>query len=672
MPNHNPKTLPLATAVISTLALLWIAALTHSDSMWGANHLRFLPTGYWYLFGLGSLLVALSLFRPTVFSLFSLDIESWKSRAVIAISAGLLFYLIRIDTFLLGDGYAWLSIMGRGANFIHKWTEPGSILIIRAIQSALGGYTQANALLAFQTVSVISGIIVWYNLLSIAIISASKGPLRTLLAVTLLASGTTLLFTGYVEFYPILWAAATTFIYQALRYLKDRKRLWLVLLAFLLSALMHLQALYFILAVTYLILEKVSFRFPALRSRNLVICVSGVILLLGVAVFYWLYDNLLEFEVIFLPFFQGRSASPDYAVFSVSHLRDIVNLIFLIFPGALILIALRIWHTTSNAKPATPLSPTALFLVLCSLGSVSFLIMIDPVIGMARDWDLFSLTVLPPLLLFFLWLRQIDEKRLGQILIPYTLICIIATGAFLAANITTESAQNRFHSILRYYGAKERSGWVLFANYLKERGDSQGQLDLLAEMAKKFPEDKSLEQFYALLSRHKYQPALKLAREMYRKDSYRGDFLQALGNVFRRLKVFDSSDYYFNRAITLRPHNSMLLNEYGQSLITQGRLNEALQVLITAHYYSPTNSAIMEGIGLAHYKMNQYDSTSLIADSLFIMDQNSPGGHLLRLIVALQNNSKEEANRHFKEYKKHGRKRSDYRNILEYYGYLEE
>jgi len=80
----------------------------------------------------------------------------------------------------------------------------------------------------------------------------------------------------------------------------------------------------------------------------------------------------------------------------------------------------------------------------------------------------------------------------------------------------------------------------------------------------------------------------------------------------------------------------------------------------------------MEGMGLAFYKLNKFDSTLLVADSLFARDRNSPGGHLLKMVIALQSGDRKNAKSHFAEYKKYGSNRSDYRNILEYYGTMVE
>lgn len=224
--NRNDSVVTIVISLLGTVALFGFAGAGALGSQWGVNHLRYLSPRYWYLFGIIALVIVLTLIGSTMFHRFStfsgrrrlpINIKFGKWRLLLSLTAGVVFFILRIDTFLLGDGYAWLSILGNGPNYIHKFTEPGSIVVIRMLQALSGGYTSDTALFAFQVVSFVSGIVVSYNFLSMALVITQRGTLRALFLVTTLSSGATLLFMGYVEFYPILWAAVTTFIYQALR-----------------------------------------------------------------------------------------------------------------------------------------------------------------------------------------------------------------------------------------------------------------------------------------------------------------------------------------------------------------------------------------------------------------------------------------------------------------------
>ena len=123
----------------------------------------------------------------------------------------MLFWMLRGSTHFLGDGYEWLGNFSKSDAYIHKWAEPLSPLIVRLLQTLQGGYTHATALAAFQILSVVSGGVVVYNTVRLSGMLSDSASKRLTILSTLLFSGASLLYFGYVEFYPMLWAAAFVF-----------------------------------------------------------------------------------------------------------------------------------------------------------------------------------------------------------------------------------------------------------------------------------------------------------------------------------------------------------------------------------------------------------------------------------------------------------------------------
>jgi len=58
-----------------------------------------------------------------------------------------------------------------------------------------------------------------------------------------------------------------------------------------------------------------------------------------------------------------------------------------------------------------------------------------------------------------------------------------------------------------------------------------------------------------------------------------------------------------------------------------------------------------------------------LADALFEMDKNSPGGHLVKMVIALWNNERKTAKYHYPEYLQYGQDRPDYDRISQYYSH---
>ena len=100
---------------------------------------------------------------------------------------------------------------------------------------------------------------------------------------------------------------------------------------------------------------------------------------------------------------QPYPGTPDYTLFSPTHLWDIANQLLLLIPilPALLIIAFL--------RPMRSFEPFDLFLLFFSIGGLVFLFGIEPGLGMARDWDLFALSGVGPLL--FLIRRMKPEER---------------------------------------------------------------------------------------------------------------------------------------------------------------------------------------------------------------------------------------------------------------------
>ena len=664
---------PPSLALLLTLGLFGLASFYPIAGMWGINHLRFLPNLFTYLYWAVCILTVILLFVNIPVSglqgaLKRIDNFLWGKKPwgklTLVVLFVLLFYFFRTETHFLGDGYGWLSILGGGEGYYHKWTEPGSIFLVRRLQMLMGGYTQQTALRTFQILSILSGGIVIYNLVSILKRLYGSPEARLFGLVTLLGSGAILLFFGYVEFYHVLWAAATIFINVSLKYLDEGCGLWWVVASFLVAILMHMQALYFIGGLLFVLFSKRFLKNGThpLRMRWLV--AFSIVALSGILVFRWLYTTRIDVETTFLPLFTGRPQSPDYAILSTKHIADIINLVLLIFPGALVILAL--WF---RQLKRLILNPTATFLGLLSVGSLAFLVAVDPTLGMARDWDLMSLTLLPPVLLLLLQIDRGGSWLTGRTILVYALVCICIALPFLATATVEGPSADRFYSLLRYYGSKNRGGWATLVYYYRDKGNQKRYQELLQEMGGLFPDYRKLRQAYSYLENGDYNMSLKLAQGLVNRDPYQPDFLQILGNVYGRLGKYDLAKKYYGQAIKLKPHHA-ILNELGQLYLKQQQYLEASAVFKKAHKQAPRETPIMEGLGLAYIWLGHLDSASAVADTLFLQDKNSPGGHLMRMVIALRYGNSGKAKHHFQEYLKYGSNRSDYDNIREYYSFL--
>lgn len=654
--------------LLAILALFGVASFLPLESMWGINHLAFLPTGWSYLY---LLVVALVLY--VMFGRLPEDrleraverVDGWLwggrigPRLLLTAMFTLLFYLFRVETHLLGDGYTWLAVFGQGEAYIHKLTEPGSIYFLRWLQCFLGGYTRETALAAFQIMSIVSGAVSIWCFISIAGKLTNDAGLRLLALSTLVFSGASLLHFGYVEFYPITWAFVAILLDLSLGCLCGTRPSWPVPVAFVLGVLMHLQVLFFLPGVAWLLVCR--FKTPRLKrlARGLFVIAAGV----GVVSMVRLYYTEITFETLILPLFEGRPPASNYTVLSLPHITDLVNLLLLVFPGLPVLVT--IWFF--NRKKSFG-DPTAQFLGWLSIGSISFVVIFGAAITMGRDWDIMSLSLLAPVLLLLYLLTGGNWKPPIRLLTVYTLVVGVMAVSFLAVGTRTEPTEERFHTLLNHCN---RNGWVIYANHFLLKGDTARFNQHMREMNRLFPEYADLARTYRCLERGDYRQAYRLANALVSANPYEPDFLQVLGNAYGKRNSFDSAEFYYHRALSLKPYHTGLLNELGQLYMQQQKYTEAVKVLKRARRLSPERTFITESLALAYIYLQQLDTASALADSLFISQPNHPGAHLIKLTIGLRQNDLGTARYHYREFVAHGQGRSDYERMREYYGYLE-
>jgi len=112
------KQVALKLTLPVTLALFALASFYPVESMWGLNHLLFLPGIIKYLFGLFVLISLYLLFGPIPEKLIERTVnkindafwgEDILPRLLLVTVCTALFFIFRVQTHLLGDGYTWLA-----------------------------------------------------------------------------------------------------------------------------------------------------------------------------------------------------------------------------------------------------------------------------------------------------------------------------------------------------------------------------------------------------------------------------------------------------------------------------------------------------------------------------------------------------------------------------------
>ena len=664
----------LAGAILLlALGLVALASYVPLQSLWGINLLQFVSSTiqvpFWTLVAIAVSCLILparfgSVLTDSALERVLFGARVWP-RVILSVACVGLFFALRGETHFLGDGYIMLSVFGHGPQTVQKWTEPGAIAIIHNLQSLLGGYTQETALTAFRILSYFSGAVCIFNYLSIARTISAESSWQMIVLATLGLSGVAVMFFGYVEHYPLIWAVLTTFVALVLRYFKGSGTVVMPILVFVLACLIHLQALILAPAVAYLVWAHLK-RIGA-RSIWLWIWVAMMVVLAAATFVYVIGSagQVLGIATIFLPWFSGRPTTPDYAVVSWVHLRDIANLLLLVYPG---LIALLIPLLFSRRDKSS--DPAGTFLAWGTIGSLLFLFLVDPSLGMARDWDLMSITLLFPCLYLLGRLSLAEWKPDSRFAAGYTIFCLAMTFLFLASVLENSAAEARALALLRSNQLKDNAGWAILSNYYQARGDLAKAGEITDEMNSFFPEQAKLSEAHLYLGQGEYAKALALAEELYHKDPYRSDYLQVYGTaLWKSGRAREAVDVY-QSAIALRPFYPHLKNDLGQIYIQLGQLEDAIKILKEARAQDPALTSVAESMALAYITRKNYDSAMAIADTLKKETGDAAGSHLIQMVIAINTGNVAYAKDEFAKYLATGQTRSDYERIKEHYAWV--
>jgi hypothetical protein len=449
----------IALAFGALLALRLVAWRLPAERLWGLNHFAFLPDAGVALlaaFGLFACTPAFArLFRRIP---FSGEMHGRALPVALVLVAGALFWMLRMQTYFLGDGAAYLAeiyryirgIAGSESVLYSKGSAPVTGWILAQFAKASYGLAGApdrllaNPQFAFWALGAAAGMVFVAIAWKTAKDFGREAAERTALLLLLLCSAGTVFFFGYVEYYTFYYVAIAAHLYCSLRVLEGRGGLACAAGTLLLATAFHFMAVVAWPAFALLLLS----RSPSERVRALVrpLPVFGAIgvVLLASGVYYFASGVATQGSrvVLSLSPFGREGAMQSYTLLSAFHLGDIVNYLFLL-AAPLLVALLFLWRReTLRTAPVLVLLVYALFFsFLAVFGNLGF--------GMARDWDINAALGLVVLFLLIAVLRLTPPSaRNGQILALAAGAAIVGCTSWLWVNLSPSASVERYKSIL--------------------------------------------------------------------------------------------------------------------------------------------------------------------------------------------------------------------------------
>ena len=323
--------------------------------------------------------------------------------------------------------------------------------------SYLTGATGQDVYIAFDAFCGMAFVFLWMRLV---VELLTKNSWRIVLGLVGMFAPFMFMFYGHVELYALPILGSMAYMLAALFYLKRKKRvyLWLAIVLTILAIKFHITSFLLVPVTGFLFLlgnaDKLKFVQSLLEPKQLLKKVVAPIYVLGIIVFFYhtrangskrsFTEETLE-SALFIPFSSSEPAPLDrYNLFSGAHLSDYLNLIFVWSSAAvfIIVLALTVGKRWVNWK-----NPLVAFAALPVLIYVAVFFVLNPLLTMSIDWDLFSLPA-PFVLVFALVLASyLEKEKLSRFILGAIAALTVFGIPVIAVNANQEPLANRLESV---------------------------------------------------------------------------------------------------------------------------------------------------------------------------------------------------------------------------------
>lgn len=605
----------MVTATALSVAIVIGSSFFPAVRLWGINHLAFIPATVRFIL-IGVLLAAFvppvsrALYHGALAASDRIERMRRSSGAVVVLVAFAIFsvgvfHACRSATLLLGDGQLITqsfeaaveghpNVIMRSAHAIvtEEHIAPGATLLYYGAIKLMAPFKRPP-LTSMRLLNCVLGGIFIFVFMKAASSRVIGRETRVWLLVLGLFSTSLLMFYGYIENYTTPLLLLSIYVILSFRALHRRVSPWLAMVALVCAIYAHIQCILFIPSFAFLLLwtRYRSHRALLVRRWMPVFSATAFIGVVGLAA----VPAIRHFYVP-ISFSNDR-----YALLSPSHLADIANEALMLLPILPLVLAMgwagrraeraggrdplrdpkavkdpSVWfsHPAEWQFAGTALFPCALYMVF-----------FHSEIGMARDWDLFTMTsvAVVPLVLLALnrYLRTTGAgpSTMASFATPALLAVMVTGASWVAVNASLPRTVNRFQTILTYDKTHAPYAWENLAILQHDRGELKASIASLEKavaishnprqitrLAVYIDEDGRTDEAIAMLDK------VLEKRPEFSKARFRLVlFLQKKGDWARVLDV--SRD-----GIKYSPGDAVYHFFYGESLLRAGRTEEGLAV----------------------------------------------------------------------------------------------
>ncbi len=472
----------LKSRKIFGIALVWLlftgfyfCGLFFPNTWWATHFIAFIPPLWKWIILILAFLFPLLFFVPNILVQSQFPNEKGQNKSShliifgITVIMGFLFLQFPIVHDNYGEAYILKEYLYKTADeipqivldnfFNYKLSPWAGQNTVMSLVTFISYYGEINYQQAFVLIDLIFGILfvlMWLYFIRDYLKSQSS---KIIMALAGLTAPFLLNYYGHIEinapalFFNLFW------LVLLLSYLKNKSRTKLLALVLLLLVCIKFHAIALLFLPAMLLVFLLHY-FPGFSQKNKLLSWKKVsffiltpILIIGMIVYFFVFkdhvdsrqlqDTAMEYDRLFLPLLSPAPPLDNYNMLSFNHIFDYFSEMLLWSPVVLFLIVTIILCFRNKIDWNQPeLLVTGLTLIL--FGALFFVV--NPLLSMQMDWDLFSMP--GPVFLVFgvVLINQIELEKLSPILTGMSLSFVIMTIPFFMVHASANSLSNRLES----------------------------------------------------------------------------------------------------------------------------------------------------------------------------------------------------------------------------------
>ena len=603
-----PKTNQVILIIFIVFSSFHVLGFLFPTTWWSSHFFFLLDASQWLSFIVIALSCIILIYKRPFVALF--QTKKLLSSIVIAILFMLCFSVFPITTDYYGDAYKMHTFLtkipstipqGAHDNFfqfsLDPWAGQNTTYSLITYIAYYFKVSYKTAYYIFNTLFGGAFIFTWiYFILNYI---EDKG-WQFILIISGISAPFLLNFFGHFEVYAIVLFLTLSWMILALYQIKTKSKLYLGLLFLLLLLCVKFHAISLLLFPAWLALIWIQYKPSSFTWSRLLIFMITPIYIAGALLYFFYFkdyndsrslhnNTAMAFDHVFLPLVPPEAPLDQYHVLSTAHIFDFFAEGFIWSTAALFIICCLLFSYRKNLQCSTPEFKIA---VLTLLLYASIFFMINPLLSMPMDWDLFSIPAPLLLIVLVVLIKPISHKINAKPLLYPTLIIGLLNLPVFITHTADKSIALRL----------EQLSIRIFSTYYE-----WSALNLDRAMRLDNPmNDKRDTRFKEII--HQLEPSArpKIDREFAKILIDQGRYhLRTTRDYQESLLLFETSKRYFNN-----PNASLLAIETHFNLKNYNAAYTLAQSLIAASYPSSTK-AIRIGIHCA-LEAEKYDDALLL------------------------------------------------------------